>query len=53
MTKAVRLLLALCGLAAVVAVAAGCGGVPGNAVADVDGNAIDKAEFNHWMTVAV
>jgi foldase protein PrsA len=53
MTKAVRLLLALCALAAVAAVAAGCGGVPGNAVADVDGNPIDKSEFNHWMNVAV
>jgi foldase protein PrsA len=52
MTKAVRLLLALCALAAVAAVAVGCGGVPGNAVADVDGKPIDKAEFNHWMTVA-
>jgi foldase protein PrsA len=52
MTKAVRLLLALCALAAVTAVAAGCGGVPGNAVADVDGVTIDKAEFNHWMNIA-
>jgi foldase protein PrsA len=52
MTKAVRLVLALCALAATVAVAAGCGGVPGNAVAEVDGNAIQKDAFNHWMTVA-
>jgi foldase protein PrsA len=52
MTKAVRLLLALCALAAV-AVVAGCGSsVPGNAVASVDGNPIGKAEFNHWMTIA-
>jgi foldase protein PrsA len=53
MIKAVRLLLALCAVGAVAAVAAGCGGVPGNAVADVDGTAIDKADFNHWMNVAV
>jgi foldase protein PrsA len=53
MTKAVRLLLALCALGALAAVVAGCGGVPGNAVADVDGTNIDKAEFNHWMNVAV
>jgi foldase protein PrsA len=53
MTKAVRLLLALCALAALGAVAAGCGGVPGNAVADVDGTSIDKAQFDHWMNVAV
>jgi foldase protein PrsA len=30
----------------------GCGGVPGNAVATVDGNAIDTKTFNHWLTVA-
>jgi parvulin-like peptidyl-prolyl isomerase len=52
MMKAVRLVLALCALAAIVAVGAGCGGVPGNAVAEVDGNAIDKDQFNHWMNVA-
>jgi foldase protein PrsA len=52
MIKAARLLLALCALAATAAVAAGCGGVPGNAVAEVDGNAIEKEQFNHWLTVA-
>ena len=53
MTKAVRLVLALCALTALVAVVAGCGGgVPGNAVATVDGNAINKDDFNHWMNVA-
>jgi foldase protein PrsA len=52
MTKAVRLVLALCALIALVAVAAGCGGVPGNAVATVDGEPINKDDFNHWMTVA-
>jgi foldase protein PrsA len=52
MTKAVRIFLALCTLAVTAAVAAGCGGVPGNAVATVDGSAIDKAEFNHWLNVA-
>jgi foldase protein PrsA len=53
MTKAVRLLLAVCALAAV-ALVAGCGGnsVPGNAVASVDGNAIDLSQFNHWMNIA-
>jgi foldase protein PrsA len=29
-----------------------CGGVPGNAVAEVDGIAIEKKEFDHWLTVA-
>jgi foldase protein PrsA len=52
MIKAVRLVLALCALGATVLVAAGCGGVPGNAVATVDGTAIDKDQFNHWMNVA-
>ena len=37
MTKAVRLVLSLCALTALVAVGVGCGGVPGNAVATVDG----------------
>jgi foldase protein PrsA len=52
MIKAVRLVLALCAFAAIVAVGVGCGGVPGNAVAEVDGNSIDKDQFNHWMNVA-
>jgi foldase protein PrsA len=52
MTKAVRLVLALCALTALVAVGAGCGGVPGNAVATVDGTSINKDDFNHWMTIA-
>jgi foldase protein PrsA len=56
MSKAVRLLLAVCALAAVTAVAAGCGGgssasIPGNAIATVDGNTVDKAQFDHWMTI--
>jgi foldase protein PrsA len=29
-----------------------CGGVPGNAVLTVNGNAVTKATFNHWMGVA-
>jgi len=52
MTKAVRLVLALCALTALVAVGVGCGGVPGNAVATVDGTEINKDDFNHWMTIA-
>jgi foldase protein PrsA len=36
------------------AIAAGCGeeGIPGNAVAEVDGTPIERAEFDHWLTVA-
>jgi foldase protein PrsA len=50
--KHVRILLALCAFAVPAAVAAGCGGVPGDSVATVDGASIDKAQFTHWMNVA-
>ena len=33
------------------AILAGCGGVPGNAVAEVDGTAIEKQDFEHWLNV--
>jgi foldase protein PrsA len=52
MTKAVRLVLAPCAALALAAVVAACGGVPGNAVATVDGQAIQKSQFDHWMVVA-
>jgi foldase protein PrsA len=52
MTKAARSILSACALLGVSATVVACGGVPGNAVATVDGNAIDKSDFNHWMTVA-
>ncbi len=38
-------LFALVGLAA-------CGGIPGNAVGTVNGTAIGRESFNHWMSVA-
>src|SRR4051794_14317015 len=34
------------------AIVAGCGGVPGNAVAEVDGPPITRQDFDHWMKVA-
>src|SRR4051794_13163549 len=34
------------------ALVAGCGGVPGNAVATVDGTPIEKSSFDHWLNVA-
>src|SRR3954447_2798204 len=34
------------------AIFAGCGGVPGDAVATVDGTTIQKDDFDHWLTVA-
>src|SRR4051794_26552201 len=52
MIKAVRLTLALAALMAPAALAAGCGGVPGNAVAEVDGNTIEKSQYDHWINVA-
>jgi foldase protein PrsA len=52
MIKAVRVTLVLAALVAPAALVAGCGGVPGNAVAEVDGNAIDKSSYDHWVTVA-
>ena len=52
MYKAVRLTLALVALAAPAAIAAGCGGVPGNAVAEVDGQTIEKSDYDHWINVA-
>jgi foldase protein PrsA len=51
MNKAVRLLTALCALALTAALVAGCGGVPGNAVAQVDGQNIAKTDFDHWAGV--
>ena len=51
MTKAVRILSTLCALAVAAAVAVGCGGVPGNAVAEVDGKPVEKAQFDHWMNI--
>src|SRR5687767_9981257 len=52
MTKGTRILLSLCALALGAALVAGCGGVPGNAVAEVEGEAIEKSSFDHWMNVA-
>jgi foldase protein PrsA len=50
--RTARLIPALCALLALSVLVAACGGVPGNAVATVDGNAIDKAQFDHWLNVA-
>jgi len=51
MIKAAKTILALFALGAI-AVVVGCGGVPGNAVAEVDGNTIDKSTFDHWLNIA-
>jgi foldase protein PrsA len=52
MNQASRLILSACALLGVSATVAACGGVPGNAVATVDGEAIGKSDFSHWLTVA-
>ena len=51
-TRHLRILLTLIALAVPALALAACGGVPGNAVAEVDGEAIEKTQFDHWMTVA-
>jgi foldase protein PrsA len=50
--KHVRILLALGAFFVPVMIVAGCGGVPGDSVATVDGNSIEKSDFTHWMNVA-
>jgi foldase protein PrsA len=50
--KRVRILLALGAFFVPVMIVAGCGGVPGDSVATVDGNSIEKSDFSHWMNVA-
>ena len=52
MIKAVRPLLASCALLGAGVLLSACGGVPGNAVATVDGNSIDKASYEHWLNIA-
>ncbi len=47
--------LALCAFFVPAAIVAGCGdegGIPGNAVAEVDGASIARSDFDHWMNVA-
>jgi len=48
----IRAAITFIAVAGVGATFAACGGVPGDAVATVDGESIDKTEFSHWMTVA-
>lgn len=53
MKKMILVSLALCAFFVPAAVLVGCGGVPGNAVADIDGESIEKTAFDHWMGVLV
>jgi foldase protein PrsA len=52
MTKTKLCTLALGAFFVPAMLVAGCGGVPGNAVAEVDGTAIEKNDFEHWLNVA-
>ena len=52
MIKAARIAISLVAITGVGATFAACGGVPGNSVATVDGESIEKTDFSHWLTVA-
>src|SRR5687767_5702059 len=52
MRARINVFLTVLATLALAAVVAGCGGVPGNAVATVDGEPIEKDTFDHWMAVA-
>jgi foldase protein PrsA len=47
-----KLLLALCAILAPAAISIGCGGVPGSAVATVDGESIDRQLYDRWLANA-
>jgi foldase protein PrsA len=51
-TKVVRFLPALGAVFFAVVGLSACGGIPGDAVVQVDGKPITKTTFNHWMGVA-
>jgi foldase protein PrsA len=52
-TRHLKLFPALGAFFVAAALVAGCGdSVPGNAVASVDGDAITREQFNHWMGIA-
>jgi foldase protein PrsA len=50
--RASRLIPALGAVLFAVIALSSCGGIPGNAVLTVDGKAITKTTFNHWLSVA-
>jgi foldase protein PrsA len=51
-SRAFRFISALGAVFFAVAGLSACGGIPGNAVVQVNGRSITKATFNHWMAVA-
>ncbi len=50
--KLLRHTLALCASVLAAVGLGACGGIPGDAVVQVDGSAITKATFDHWMRIA-
>jgi foldase protein PrsA len=52
MRRPLSLILTLLAVLGLPLVLAACGGVPGNAVAEVDGESIEKRDFDAWMAVA-
>ena len=52
MRRRLPLTLTLIALLPASAGLAACGGVPGNAVAEVDGESVEKSQFDSWMSVA-
>jgi foldase protein PrsA len=52
MIKAARIAISLVAITGAGATFVACGGVPGNAVATVDGEAVSKTDFSHWLNVA-
>lgn len=52
MRRPLSLILTLLAVLSLPVVFAACGGVPGNAVAQVDGESIEKADFDSWIQVA-
>ena len=52
MSRAFRFISALGAVFFAVAGLSACGGIPGNAVLQVNGHSVTKATFDHWMAVA-
>ncbi len=52
MSRHVRFISALGAVFFVVVGLAACGGIPGNAVVQVNGNSVTKETFDHWLGIA-
>ena len=52
MFKSLRFIAALGAVLFATVAFAACGGIPGDAVVQVDGNNVQKTTFEHWMAVA-